>query len=117
MVPVRAISEALNCDVEWIGQNRTVVITPFEICNTIRKCYFVENGVVSDVTEYDEQDRMVKEVIFEDTGDLFQIKRYFYSEDEIRVEIYDYSDYPEIDKYYQIFDEGYSFIESGDLDW
>ena len=27
LVPVRAVSEALNCNVNWIGEENTVVIT------------------------------------------------------------------------------------------
>lgn len=107
MVPVRAISEAFGCDVEWNGGARTVIITPIEHGNRTEKCYFL-SGAVSDITEYDSQDRMVKEVVYEENGEFFQMKKYFYLGDgEIQVTEYN-SDGTE---YTEIVDEYGNIIE------
>ena len=86
MVPVRAISESLDCDVQWIAKSSTVVITPYEMDERVLPCFDSETGVLNSIVVFDMRDRVIKDIIYSsDTGAFECMMRYDYNGDETMV--------------------------------
>ena len=87
LVPVRAISESLECEVYWLNTSSTVVITPFDADQRVITCFNLSGELDSIVIE-DYKGRVIKEVVYSITGEFEYMTRFDFNDNEREVTTY-----------------------------